>query len=201
MAGALSHEFYVMTLKLTISRSLYVMGAIPPLRTKDWLSKCRTRNGLHEKYAIAAFSERKDNRLGCGYFAYNWKLPAYNGAFLLTVENFAFFAYSWSFFAYSFSFFTYSWSFFSGKVRLTRALRGCKQRSLTVGEKAPTVSKKASPQSFPGSPRRAARIARVEKRPTSHRDSDPRTAKFLEKTEKFLPGGRPQIPPKRLKKY
>ena len=77
---------------------------------------------------------------GCGYFAYNWKLPAYSGASLLTIDNF-------SFFAYSFSFFTYSWSFFaySGKVRLIRALRDCKQRNLTVSKKAPTVSKKTSP--------------------------------------------------------
>ena len=53
------------------------------------------------------------------------------GAFLLTVDNFSFFSYSWSFFAYSFSFLTYSWSFsaYSGKVRLIRALRDCKQRS------------------------------------------------------------------------
>ena len=85
--------------------------------------------------------------LGCSFFAYNWKLPAYSGAFLLTVDNFSFFTYNWSFFAYSFSFFAYSWSFFahSGKVRLIRALRDCKQRSLTVSKKAPTVSKKASP--------------------------------------------------------
>ena len=48
---------------------------------------------------------------GCGFFAYCWKLPSYSGAFLLTVDNFSFFAYSWSFFAYSFSFFAYSWSF------------------------------------------------------------------------------------------
>ena len=84
---------------------------------------------------------------GCGFFAYSWKLPAYSGAFLLTVDNFSFFTYNWSFFAYSFSFFTYSWSFFaySGKVRLVRAFRDCKQRSLTVSKKAPTVSKKASP--------------------------------------------------------
>ena len=81
------------------------------------------------------------------FFAYSWKLPAYSGALLLTVDNFSFFTYSWSFFAYSFSFFTYSWSFlaYSGKVRLIRALRDCKQRSLTVSKKAPTVSKKASP--------------------------------------------------------
>ena len=70
-------------------------------------------------------------------------------SFLLTVDNFSSSAYSWSFFAYSFSFFTYSWSFFaySGKVYLIRALRDCKQRSLTVSKKAPTVSKKkASPR-------------------------------------------------------
>ena len=28
--------------------------------------------------------------LGCGFFAYSWKLPAYSGAFLLTVDNFSF---------------------------------------------------------------------------------------------------------------
>ena len=79
--------------------------------------------------------------------AYSLKLPAYSGAFLLAVDNFSFFAYSWSFFAYSFSFFTYSWSFFaySGKVRLIRALRDCKQRSLTVSKKAPAVNKKNPP--------------------------------------------------------
>ena len=83
--------------------------------------------------------------------AYSWKLPAYSVAFfLLTVDNFSFFAYSWSFVAYSFSFFTYSWSFFAynGKVRPIRAVRDCKQRSLTVSKKAPTVSKKAPPVFF-----------------------------------------------------
>ena len=79
------------------------------------------------------------------------------GSFLLTVELFylqltmlAFFAYSWSFLAYSFSFFTYSWSSFaySGKVRLIRALRDCKQRSFTVSKKARTVSTRASPKSL-----------------------------------------------------
>ena len=87
------------------------------------------------------------NRDGCSFFACSSKLPTYSGAFLLTVDNFSFFTYSWSFLAYSFSFLTYSWSFFaySGKLRLIRALRDCKQRSLTVSKKAPTVSKKASP--------------------------------------------------------
>ena len=67
--------------------------------------------------------------------------------FLLTVDTFRFFAYSLSFSAYNFRFFAYSWSFsaYSGKVRLIRALRDCKQRSLTVSKKAPTVSRKASP--------------------------------------------------------
>ena len=47
-------------------------------------------------------------RTGCSFFAHSWKLPAYSGAFLLTVDNFSFFAHSWSFSAYSFSFSTYS---------------------------------------------------------------------------------------------
>ena len=71
------------------------------------------------------------------FFAYNWQ--------------FHFFAHNWSFFAYSFSFFTESWSFlaYSGKVRLARALRDCnKQRSSTTSKEAPTVSKKAPPQTF-----------------------------------------------------
>ena len=56
------------------------------------------------------------------------------GAFLLTAL--AFFTYSWSFFAYS------------GNVRLIRALRDCKQRSLTVSKKAPTLSKKIPPLEY-----------------------------------------------------
>ena len=49
---------------------------------------------------LQAGSSRKTfliGRFGCGFFAYRWKLPAYSGAFLLTVDNFSFFAYSWSF--------------------------------------------------------------------------------------------------------
>ena len=94
-------------------------------------------------------------RTGCGIFAYSWKLPAYSGAFVLTINKFSFFTYNWSFFAYSFSFFTYNWSFFaySGKVRLISALRDCKPRSLTVSKKAQTVSKKASPAQNGDKPR------------------------------------------------
>ena len=51
--------------------------------------------------------------LGCGFFAYSWKLPAYSGAFYLQLKNFSFSTYSWSIFVYSFSFLTYSWSFFA----------------------------------------------------------------------------------------
>ena len=68
----------------------------------------------------------------------------------LTVDNFSFFAYNWSLFVYNFSLFTYNWSFFAyitvGKCMKLRALRDCKQRSLTVSKKAPTVSKKAKIQ-------------------------------------------------------
>ena len=28
--------------------------------------------------------------MGCSFFAYNWKLPAYSGASLLTIDNFSF---------------------------------------------------------------------------------------------------------------
>ena len=84
---------------------------------------------------------------GCSFFAYSWKLPAYSGAFLLTIDNSSFFTCSWSFFHLQFEFFTYSWSFsaYSGKVRLISAFRDCKQRNSTVSKKAPTVSEKASP--------------------------------------------------------
>ena len=48
----------------------------------------------------------------------------------------SFFAYNWSFFAYSWSSFAYS-----GKVYLRSASMDCKQRSSTVSNNAPTVSK------------------------------------------------------------
>ena len=68
-------------------------------------------------------------------------------SWLITVDNLSFFTYNWSFFAYNLSFIDYSFSFFaySGKVRLIRALRDCKQRSLTVSKRTPTVSKRATP--------------------------------------------------------
>ena len=72
----------------------------------------------------------------------------YSGAFLLTDDTFSFSSLQFELLAYNFSFFAYSWSFFaySGKVRLIRALRDCKQRSLTVSKKTPTISEKASPK-------------------------------------------------------
>ena len=75
---------------------------------------------------------------GCGFFAYNWKLPAYSGAFLLTVDISSFFTYSWSFFAYNFSFFSYSSSFFaySGKVHLYQGLQGLKAKKLNCKHKS-----------------------------------------------------------------
>ena len=56
--------------------------------------------------------------IGCNFYAYSWKLPAYNEAFLLTIDNFSFFAYNWSFSAYSFSFFAYNFSFFYLQLEL-----------------------------------------------------------------------------------
>ena len=70
--------------------------------------------------------------------------------FYLQLTIFRIFTNNWSFFVYNFSFFAYNWSFFaySVKVCLIRALRDCKQRSLTVSKKAPTVSKKLTPKMF-----------------------------------------------------
>ena len=112
--------------------------------------KFHVKNGVKNGTFHANFTllERSaDFILRCSFFAYNWKLPAHSGAFLLTADNFSFFTYSWSFFAYSFSFFANSWSFFaySGKVRLIRAFRDCKQKSSTVSKKAPTVRSKSFP--------------------------------------------------------
>ena len=91
---------------------------------------------------------------GCSFFGYNWKLPPYSGAFSLSFStyNCSFSTYKFSFSSYNFGLFAYSRSFFaySGKVRLIRALRDSEQRSLTVSNKAPTVSKKASPLVFHG---------------------------------------------------
>ena len=79
------------------------------------------------------------------------------GSFMLTVELFylqltilALLLTVGAFLLTALAFFPYSWSFFAcnGKVRLIRALRDCKRRSLTVSKKAPTVSKKTSPFSL-----------------------------------------------------
>ena len=86
---------------------------------------------------------------GCSFFAYSWKLPAYSGAFLnLQLTILASFTCNWSVFTYNFSsFFTCNWNLFAynGRVRLISALRDCKQRSLTVCKKAPTLSRKLPP--------------------------------------------------------
>ena len=52
------------------------------------------KNGLDSLFKeVWAFKEppcRSDFFFGYGVFAYSWKLPAYSGAFLLTVDNFGF---------------------------------------------------------------------------------------------------------------
>ena len=74
----------------------------------------------------------------CGFFAYSWKFPAYSAVFYLQLTMLV--SHSCSFLAYRFSFLLTIGVFFaySGKVCLIRALRDCKQRSLTVSKKAPT---------------------------------------------------------------
>ena len=84
---------------------------------------------------------------GSNLFCLQLEASCLQWSFLLTVDHFSIFTYSWRFITYNFSFFVYSWSLFAdiGKARLIRALRDCKQRSLTVSKKAPTVRKQASP--------------------------------------------------------
>ena len=43
-------------------------------------------------------------KIGCNFFAYSWKIPAYSGAFLLTIDNFSLLITNWNF-IYNFSVF------------------------------------------------------------------------------------------------
>ena len=79
--------------------------------------------------------------LGCNFFAYSWKLPAYSGAFDLQLTILAFYLQFYLLLLTILAFLLLT-------NIIIRALRDCKQRSLPVSKKAPTVSKKASPKSF-----------------------------------------------------
>ena len=87
--------------------------------------------------------------MGCGFSAYSWKFPAYNGVFLFFYLQLTILVFDLQleFFLLTIlaSLLTAGTFAYSGKVRLIRALRGCKQRNFTVSKKAPTVSKQASP--------------------------------------------------------
>ena len=71
------------------------------------------------------------------------------GLFLLTIDSFSFFTYSRSFSAYSLvSLLTVGAFCLQWESASNKGLRGCKQRSLTVSKKTPTVSKKFPPIVF-----------------------------------------------------
>ena len=120
------------------NRGICICGGYPKTL---WLSFGEERTLRFDNSADYGHSMDAASLLTVGSFLLTVEL------FLLTIDNFTFFTYNFSFSSYNFSFLTYSWSFFAdgGKVRLIRALRHYKQRSLTVSKKAPTVSKKASP--------------------------------------------------------
>ena len=122
------------------------------LRLAKSRPKLAGTRGFHSTIKRLSLREFAHIEIGCNFFAYSWKLPAYSGAFYLQLTILALWLTIWSFFAYSFSFFTYNWSFlaYSGKVRRISALKNCKQRSLPVSKQAPTVSKIASPNKGPG---------------------------------------------------
>ena len=120
-------------------------GAIPFCRRAD-ASKCceakvAARQCLPLNCGVTALTAKvtlkEDLKNWMRLFCLQLEASCLQWSFLLTVDNFSFFTYNWSFVTYSFSFFTYNWSFFAycGKVCLIRALRDCKQRSLTVSKK------------------------------------------------------------------
>ena len=61
------------TLSLPVAKILLPVARQAP-------TKCSTCS-QHVKYTFIN---------GCGFFAYSWKLPAYSGALLLTIDNFGF---------------------------------------------------------------------------------------------------------------
>ena len=50
---------------------------------------CEDALGFPEASALNLLMKLPKEK-GCSFFAYSWKLPAYSGAFLLTVDNFSF---------------------------------------------------------------------------------------------------------------
>ena len=134
----------------------------------------RKQEGPHENLHTTEGGQIEGVRLFClqlEAFCLQW-------GFLLTIGNCSVFAYNWSIFAYSFRFYTYSWSFFAynSEVRLIRALRDCKQRSLAVSKKAPTASKKASPKLKGGPPDKPFERFESPLRPLRIRQNPPRSS-------------------------
>ena len=41
-------------------------------------------------FTLNSPTSSREKTFGCGFFPYSWKLPAYSGAFLLTIDNFSF---------------------------------------------------------------------------------------------------------------
>ena len=83
--------------------------------------------------------------LGCNFFACDWQLPAYNGAFLLTVVfgeslylQLELSHLQLELLCLQLELFAYGW-----KARpISTLLMDCKQGTSTVSKKAPAVSKK-----------------------------------------------------------
>ena len=58
------------------------------LGTPFLLRSAARRGPLRAGHGMSSSAEDISN--GCGFVAYSWKLPAYSGAFLLTVDKFSF---------------------------------------------------------------------------------------------------------------
>ena len=86
-----------------------------------------------------------ENSCGMQRFSYSWKLPAYSGTFQTYRWKFWHFTWSWSFSLTILVFLLTVWAFcLQWDSVSNNALRAYKQRSLTVSEKASTVSRKSS---------------------------------------------------------
>ena len=69
-------------------------------------------------------------------FACSWKLPAYSGAFLLTIDNSNFFTCNFSFFAYNFSFLTVGVFCLQWESASNKGLKGLQAKKLNCKQKS-----------------------------------------------------------------
>ena len=88
--------------------------------------------------------------IGCSFFAYSWKLPAYSGACLLTIDNFlALLLVAGAFLlTVELLYLQLKLSCLQWECASNKGLKGLQAKKLNCKQKTPTASKKASPEYF-----------------------------------------------------